>query len=103
MYQTLFFSLSSKGNKEAKKKITPDLRLGNDQPIDYDRAENNGRSADNFRPDRGLDQSNSHLAGHLDRSFLDTNILISIPNSCRLTLYNAVMIYFSLAFFAALH
>ena len=42
------------------------------------RAENNGRSTDNVRPDRGLDQSNSHLAGHFDRSFLDTNILFSI-------------------------
>ena len=38
------------------------------------RAENNGRSTDNVRPDCGLDQSNSHLAGHFDRSFLDTNI-----------------------------
>ena len=27
MYQALFFSLSSQRNKEAKKKITPDLRL----------------------------------------------------------------------------
>ena len=38
------------------------------------RAENNGRSTDNVRPDCGLDRSNSHLAGHFDRSFLDTNI-----------------------------
>ena len=36
---------------------------------------NNGRSTDNVRPDRGLDRSNSRLAGHFDRSFLDTNIL----------------------------
>ena len=38
------------------------------------RAENNGRSTDNVRPDRGLDWSNSRLAGHFDQSFLDTNI-----------------------------
>ena len=50
------------------------LNHGNEQPIDYDRAENNSRSTDIVRPDRGLDQSNSHLAGHFDRSFLDTNI-----------------------------
>ena len=35
------------------------------------RAQNNGRSTDNVRPDRGLDRSNSRLAGHFDRSFLD--------------------------------
>ena len=45
------------------------------------RAENNGRSTDNVRPDHGLDQSNSGLAGHFDRSFLDTNILFSIQLS----------------------
>ena len=28
------------------------------------RAQNNGRSTDNVRPDRGLDRSNSHLTGH---------------------------------------
>ena len=39
------------------------------------RAQNNGRSTDNVRPDRGLDRSNSRLAGHFDRSFLDANIL----------------------------
>ena len=39
------------------------------------RAQNNGRSTDNVRPDRGLDRSNSHLAGHFDRSFLDANLL----------------------------
>ena len=39
------------------------------------RAQNNGRSTDNVRPDRGLDRSNSRLAGHFDRSSLDTNIL----------------------------
>ena len=37
-------------------------------------AENNGRSTDNVQPDYGLDWSNSRLAGHFDRSFLDTNI-----------------------------
>ena len=42
------------------------------------RAENNGRSTDTVRPDRGLDRSNSGLAGHFDWSFLDTNILFSI-------------------------
>ena len=42
------------------------------------RAANNGRSTDNVRPDRGLDRSNSGLAGHFDRSFLDTNTLFSI-------------------------
>ena len=35
------------------------------------RAQNNGRSTGNVRPDRGLDRSNSRLAGHFDRSFLD--------------------------------
>ena len=35
------------------------------------RAQNNGRSTDNVRPDRGLDRSNPRLAGHFDRSFLD--------------------------------
>jgi len=45
------------------------------------RAENNGWSTDNVRPDRGLDQSNSGLAGHFDRSFLDTNILFFIQLS----------------------
>ena len=35
------------------------------------RAPNNGRPTDNVRPDRGLDRSNSRLAGHFDRSFLD--------------------------------
>ena len=39
------------------------------------RAQNNGRSTDNVRPDRGLDRSNSHLAGHFDRLFLDANLL----------------------------
>ena len=39
------------------------------------RAQNNDRSTDNVRPDRGLDRSNSRLAGHFDRSFLDANIL----------------------------
>ena len=45
------------------------------------RAENNGWSTDNVQPDRGLDRSNSGLAGHFDRSFLDTNILFSIKLS----------------------
>ena len=45
------------------------------------RAANNGRSTDNVRPDRGLDRSNSGLAGHFDRSFLDINILFSIELS----------------------
>ena len=42
--------------------------------VEY-RAQNNGRSTDNVRPDRGFDRSNSRLAGHFDRSFLDANIL----------------------------
>ena len=46
-----------------------------------DRAANNGRSTDNVRPDRGLDRSNSGLAGHFDRSFLDTNTSFSIQLS----------------------
>ena len=45
------------------------------------RAANNGRSTDNVRPDCGLDRSNSALAGHFDRSFLDTNTLFSIQLS----------------------
>ena len=45
------------------------------------RAANNGRSTDNVRPDRGLDRSNSGLAGHFDRSFLETNTLFSIQLS----------------------
>ena len=45
------------------------------------RAANNGRSTDNVWPDRGLDRSNSGLAGHFDRSFLDTNTLFSIQLS----------------------
>ena len=45
------------------------------------RAANNGRSTDNVRPDGGLDRSNSGLAGHFDRSFLDTNTLFSIQLS----------------------
>ena len=45
------------------------------------RAANNGRSTDNVRPDRGLDRSNSGLAGHFDKSFLDTNTLFSIQLS----------------------
>ena len=45
------------------------------------RVANNGRSTDNVRPDRGLDRSNSGLAGHFDRSFLDTNTLFSIQLS----------------------
>ena len=40
----------------------------------HDRAENNGWSTDNVRPDRELDQSNSGFCW----SFLDTNILFSI-------------------------
>ena len=42
------------------------------------RAANNGRSTDNVRPDRGLEWSNSGLAGHFDWSFFDTNTLFSI-------------------------
>ena len=45
------------------------------------RAANNCRSTDNVWPDRGLDRSNSGLAGHFDRSFLDTNTLFSIQLS----------------------
>ena len=37
----------------------------------HNRAQNNGRSTDNVRPDRGPDPSNSRLAGHFDRSYLD--------------------------------
>ena len=47
------------------------------------RAQNNGRSTDNVWPDRGLDRSNSHLAGHFDRSFLDANLSKYFPYSCR--------------------
>ena len=36
---------------------------------------------DNIRPERRLDWSNSRLAGHFDRLFLDTNILFSIQLS----------------------
>ena len=43
----------------------------------WSRAANNGWSTDNVRPDRGLDRSNSGLAGHFDRSFLDRNTLFS--------------------------
>ena len=43
-------------------------------PCGGTRAQNNGRSTDNVRPDCGLDRSNSGLAGHFDRSFLDSNI-----------------------------
>ena len=56
---------------------------------DLPRAANNGRSTDNVRPDRGLDRSNSGLAGHFDRSFLDTNTFFSIQLSL-----NAGMISF---------
>ena len=45
------------------------------------RAANNGRSTDNVRPNRGLDRSNSGLASHFDRSFLDTHTLFSIQLS----------------------
>ena len=48
------------------------------QNIESDRAENNSRSTDIVWPDRRLDPSNSHLAGHFDRSLLDMNILFSI-------------------------
>ena len=42
--------------------------------FENNRAANNGRPTDNVRPDRGLDRSNSGLAGHFDRSFMDINI-----------------------------
>ena len=42
------------------------------------RAQNNGRSTDNARPDRGLDWSNSRLASHFDRSFLDACHLMRV-------------------------
>ena len=42
------------------------------------RAQNNGRSTDNARPDRGLDWSNSRLASHFDRSFLDACHLMCV-------------------------
>ena len=45
------------------------------------RAANNGRSTDNVWPDRGLDRSNSSLAGHFDWPFLDTTTLFSIQVS----------------------
>ena len=45
------------------------------------RAQINGRSTDNVRPERGLDRSNSGLAGHFEWSFLDTNILFSLQLS----------------------
>ena len=48
------------------------------QNIESDRAENNSRSTDIVWPDRRLDPSNSHLAGHFGRLFLDTNVLFSI-------------------------
>ena len=35
----------------------------------------------NVWPDRGLDRSNSGLAGHFDRPFLDTTTLFSIQVS----------------------
>ena len=53
----------------------------NQNCIQLNRAANNGRSTDNVRPDRGLDRSNSGLAGHFDRSFLDTNTLFSLQLS----------------------
>ena len=52
-----------------------DDNVGDD---DDDRAENNGRSTANDRPDRRLDRSNSHLASHFDQLFSDKNILFSI-------------------------
>ena len=32
------------------------------------RAQNNGQSTDNVRPNWGFDQSNVHLAGHVDQT-----------------------------------
>ena len=52
------------------------------------RAANNGRSTDKVWPDRGLDRSNSGLAGHF---WIQT---LYFPYSCRLMLYNAAMISF---------
>ena len=52
------------------------------------RAANNGRSTDNVRPDRGLDRSNSGLAGHF---WIQT---LYFPYSCHLMPYNAAMISF---------
>ena len=52
------------------------------------RAENNGQSTENVRPDRGLDQSNSGLAGHF---WIQT---FYFQQSCRLMLYNGAMISF---------
>ena len=51
---------------------------------------------DNVRPDRGLDWSNSRLAGHFDRSFLDACRLMRFALQC----CNSLL---SLAFFAGLH
>ena len=59
---------------------------------------------DNIRPERRLDWSNSRLAGHFDRSFLDTNILFSIQLS--LNAFCSIMLKwfpFYFGVFAALH
>ena len=58
--------------------VIVDYKLGLNLHV---RAENNGWSTDNVQPDRGLDRSNSCLASHFDRSFLDTNYF---PYNCRL-------------------
>ena len=49
-----------------------DIKLGSSEAFLLKfRAQNNGRSTDNVRPDRRLDRSNSRLAGHFYRSVLD--------------------------------
>ena len=45
---------------------------------------------DNVRPDRALDRSNSHLAGHFDRSLLDGNLLKYFPYSCRFNAFCSI-------------
>ena len=51
------------------------FQLGDLHLTAVSRAQNDGWSSDNVQPDCGLDRSNSRLAGHFDRSFLDANIL----------------------------
>ena len=64
------------------------------------RTQNNGRSTDNVRPDRGLDWSNSRLAGHF-WMWTFNNIFHTVVAQYVL-LYNAVMISFFFGFFCCL-
>ena len=51
------------------------------------RAQSNGRSTDNVRPDRGLDRSNSRLAVHFwMRTFIIFSIWLSLNAFCSITL-----------------